>query len=102
MNISRQQVVLTQGGFREANKKCKLQERVFGQTKAAMKAAMGLERCVFDMQAGTVMHANVKEETLQHLTSLKSYLWEMLVISVEDADQQWISVTAKGDLNELV
>lgn len=60
------------------------------ETRSAIKAAMGLERCVVNILGRTMTGDTAHEDLFNHLSSLKSNLWQMLVMSMAD-EVVWIS-----------
>ena len=62
------------------------QGRIDRETRTAMKAAMGLEKCIVDMLSD-LQYSNkgaTHSDLFGHLSELKSYLWHMLVMSMAD------------------
>lgn len=60
------------------------QSRLDGSTRSAMKAAMGLEKCITEIATGAMVGRKRQEDLFSHLSILKSNLWQMLVLSMPE------------------
>ena len=69
------------------------QAKLDRETKTAMRAAMGLEKCIIKITGRQNSQSNHQphDEMFKHLSTLKANLWQLLVISISD-EASWIQL----------